>query len=134
MFNTDAVILKKIDSGEADALFILYTKEYGKMRALAQGVKKEEAKLRGHLEPLNLTSVSFVLGKNGERLTHATLKNHWPTIRSNLGKLQTACVMADLIERNTMPGERDSALWEFLTESFGALECRGGDESILPKF
>ena len=52
MYTTEGIILKKIDVGEANALFTIYTKDYGKIRAVAQGVKKEGAKLQGHLEPL----------------------------------------------------------------------------------
>ena len=83
MYTTDAIVLKKIDVGEHDALYMLYTEGYGKMRAVAAGIKKPEAKLRGHLEPLSLSRIRFVTGKNRERIIGASLLNFWDGIRGD---------------------------------------------------
>ncbi|MBI2640297.1 MAG: DNA repair protein RecO [Candidatus Sungbacteria bacterium] len=127
MYVTDAIILKKSDYGETGALFTLYTKEYGKIRALAQGVKKEDAKLKGHLEPLSLSSVSFVLGKNGERLTHASLINYWPALRSDWRKLKLTLEVAGAVDQNCFPGQKDETLWNVVLDSFHSLEDSDND-------
>ena len=122
MYTTEGIILKKTDYGETDALFTLYTRDFGKMRALAQGVKKEGAKLKGHLEPPNLCRVGFVLGKNGERLTHAEVMISWPVIRINFEKIHTALGMAERIDAHCFPGEKDAMLWEHIITYFTVLE------------
>ena len=122
MHSTEGIILKKTDLGEDGALFTIYTKDFVKIRALAQGVKKEGAKLKGHLEPLSLSSVSFVLGKNGERLTHAALNNFWPGIREDYQKLAAAQKIAILVDQECLPGEKDEPLWELLAESLLVLD------------
>lgn len=122
MHNTEGIVLKKESSGETDALFTIYTKDFGKILARAQGIKKENAKLKGHLEPLNLSSVSFVLGRNGERLTQATMLNYWPSIRENFEKLRAAMIIVDLIDTQHFPGEKDEKMWELILASFSALE------------
>lgn len=121
-YTTHGIILKKTDVGEADALFTLYTKEFGKIRAKAQGVKKEEAKLKGHLEPLNFSLISFVVGKNGERLTHAILCEPWHGIRANLEKLKTAVRMASYVDEQCFNGEKDEGVWQTLMAHFMLLE------------
>ncbi len=122
MYSTEGIILKKINVGEADGIFSIYTRDYGKIRALAQGVKKENAKLKGHLEPFNHCAVSFVLGRNGERLAHATILEPRFSIRADLLKLGIASYMAELIHRHCLEGERDENLWLFLKNSFSELE------------
>lgn len=122
MYTTDAIILKKIDVGEADTAFVFYTKEFGKMRALAQGVKKEEAKLKGHLEPLSLCTIGFVLAKNGERLTHAELQNYWGGIRLSTEKNKAALYLAALINTHCFWAEKDEKLWNLLVEEFSLLD------------
>lgn len=111
MYTTEGIILKKMDIGEADMLVTIYTKDFGKIRALAQGVKKESAKLKGHLEPLGLSSISFVIGKRGERLTHAELHEFLPSIRHDLQKLTTGWRFASLVDEACMPGVPDKAIW-----------------------
>lgn len=122
MYSTEGVVLKKIDSGEADALITLYTKEFGKMRAIAQGIKKPGAKLKGHLEMLNCVRVGFVFGRNGERLTQAILLDYWPNMKSDFIRLSLASYVSALFDRHCMPGEKDPLLWDLLMRSFTFIE------------
>lgn len=134
MYSTEAIMLKKNDIGEADALFTLYTKDFGKMRALAKGIKKEGAKLRGHLEPLSYAAISFVLGKNGERLTHAELRNYWSGIRNDLRKMHAAYRLAEIVDQHCFPGEKDNQLWNVLIENFLRLEKLEKASFVLKDF
>ena len=122
MHTTDALVLKKIDVGEHDALYMLYTKERGKMRAIAAGIKKPAAKLRGHLEPLSLSRIRLVHGKNRERIIGASLLDFWPGIRESGEKLALAHYMAHRIDRECMEGQKDEALWGMAQGNFTALD------------
>lgn len=122
MYFTEGIILKKADTGEADALFTIYTKDFGKIKARAQGVKKEEAKLKGHLEVLNHSAVSFVLGKSGERLTNAAMLNCWPRIRGDFDKFRAAHILTNLIDDKCFPGEKDEKLWQLTLDGLSALD------------
>jgi len=135
MYTTEGIILKRLDIGEADALFNIYTREFGKIRALARGIKKEGAKLKGHLEPFSLSNISFVLGKNGERITHATLLNFWHGIRIDFSKLQAAAYISALVDDNCMLGERDDPLWELLIKNLHLLDhSKTADKYFLSSF
>lgn len=123
MYATDAIILKKMDVGEHDTLYMLYTRGYGKMRAVAAGIKKPEAKLRGHLEPLSLSHIRFIAGKRRERLIGASLVSFWGAIRADTRKLVVAHHMVSRIDHECMEGERDDALWELLARSFYGLDA-----------
>lgn len=138
MYSTEGFILKSMSLGESDAFFSIYTKDFGKMRARAQGVRKEEAKLKGHLEPLNLTVIGFVLGRHGERLTHAGVMKSWPVIRSDWERLHQAYKVVNLVDQYCFEGERDAALWHLLVASFAALEDEKESarirEAFFPEF
>lgn len=125
MYTTQGIILKKYDIGETDALFTIYTKDFGKIRTLAQGIKKEEAKLKGHLEPLSLSEIQFIQGKNGFRLTHAELKRFWPDIRVNKEKLALAWSLVGLTDKECFEETKDEALWETFLGHFAVLENTG---------
>jgi len=122
MYLTQGIILKKIDIGEADAVFSIYTRNFGKIVARAQGVKKEEAKLKGHLETFNLSVIQFVLGKNGARLTSASLLNPWQAIRFDFDKSVAALRITEMFDRHCFQNDRDEPLWNLLLESFTLLE------------
>lgn len=121
-YRTDAIVIKKIPSGEYDAMFILYTEQFGKMTAKGPGIQKEAAKLKGHLESLNHSAVQFILGRVGEKLTHATLLEYWPHIRQHMHRLQAAQYMLHLVDAHCMPNARDTRLWNIILDHFMLLE------------
>lgn len=131
---SEAIVLKKISYGECDALYDIYTKEFGKVRARAQGVKKEGAKLKGHLEPLSLVLVTFVLGKHGERLTHAVMMRFWEGIRQSQEKLFAALRITALMDEKSFSGQKDERLWELLLESLLVLDEREFSEEVFRRF
>lgn len=131
MYTTEGLILKRSDLGEADSLFTIYTRDFGKIRALAQGIKKRGAKLRGHLEPLSLSSISFVSGRNGPRLTSAVLQSSFPEVRSFCDKLSVGLYMASLIDKECLEGEKDESLWEFLRGTFFTIGEKPPEKEIL---
>ncbi len=122
MYITQGIVLNKISVGEADAIFSIYTKDFGKIRAMAQGVKKEEAKLKGHLERFNMVDIAFVLGKSGERLTRASALNTWSRLRRDHQKNSTAFYITELVHKNCFEGQKDENLWELLKTSITALD------------
>ena len=124
MNTSEGIILKKVGVGEADALYTIYTEHFGKVRALAKGVKKEEAKLKGHLETLCLSRVSFIEGRNGTpRLTRALLLNFWPLLRVRETTLRLGAAVAGEVDAECLLGERDDALWELICNTFAGLDA-----------
>ncbi len=49
----EAIILRQYSLSEADRIVVFLTREYGTMRAVAQGAKKPRSRMGGCLEPLN---------------------------------------------------------------------------------
>ncbi len=90
MHVTDAIILRKEELGEADLLITALTDRFVNIRLIAQGARKVEAKLKGHLEPLSLSRLSFVAGRNNYRLVGAELLNFFPAIKSDPFRLRAA--------------------------------------------
>ena len=120
-YTTQAIVLKNISAREFDAAIVLYTRDFGKMRATAAGVKKQEAKLKGHLEPLSMSIVQFVLGVQGERLTYAQMVQSWPSMRIDFDRYGAAAYMAESIDRNCLTGQKDHAIWELLVGNCAVL-------------
>ena len=63
LYRTPAVILKRMDLGEADRIVTLYSRDVGKIRAVAKGVRKTTSRSAGHLEPFTLSDVMFAVGR-----------------------------------------------------------------------
>ncbi|MBI2639867.1 MAG: DNA repair protein RecO [Candidatus Sungbacteria bacterium] len=99
MYTIDAIILKKEPSGEADCMITALTGRFVKIRLLAQGARKVEAKLKGHLEPISFSRLSFVVGRNGYRLVGAELLDFFQNIKNDPDRIRTAAEMVRLLDR-----------------------------------
>lgn len=58
---------------EADRVYSILTRDFGLIRATGGGVRKEVSKLRGSLEPVSLSKISLVKGRESWRITSAEL-------------------------------------------------------------
>lgn len=116
MHITPAIILKKDPFGEADILVTAFSEKYGKIRLLAQGARKEGAKLKGHLGLGTYAFLGFVAGKNMYRLTEADTVAVFPSIAQSFKKMKARGLIFDFTERHTMEDLRGEA-----GDFFGAL-------------
>ncbi len=58
IYRTEGIVLRQLELGEADRILTLYTPQYGKLRAMAKGIRRPASKLRGHLELFTRTKLS----------------------------------------------------------------------------
>ena len=80
IYTMRGIILSERPVREADRIYTIMTRNLGLVRAAAIGVRKESSKLRGNLEPLSLSTISFVKGKDYWRLTSAEFIQNIPSI------------------------------------------------------
>jgi DNA repair protein RecO len=66
--STEGLVLGKRGQGEADTSVVLFTKDFGLVRAVARSARREHSKLRYGLEPLTVARFSLIRGKLQWRL------------------------------------------------------------------
>ena len=71
IYTTDAIVLHRVSTSEADATLWLLTAELGLVVARAQGARKSTAKMRGYLQLFSVLRISMVRGKHTWRVTGA---------------------------------------------------------------
>ena len=119
--NLKVLVLSKRETGESDAIYSFYTKELGRVNALAKGAKKITSKLAGHLEPLSLSKVRIVEKKN-LHIADALLLNNFKNIRSNRQTFKEALLLLKFVEENTFEFQPYELLWRTFNQSLRNLE------------
>jgi DNA repair protein RecO (recombination protein O) len=118
---TQGLVFKKVDRGEADQLFSVYTKDFGKLELLARAVRKIKSKLRAGLELFYLSEIEFIQGKTHKTLTDAILINNFKNLRKDLTRLTIAYKISEVFDRLVRGQESDKKLWQLLNETFTKL-------------
>jgi DNA repair protein RecO (recombination protein O) len=131
-YNTRAIILNRLDFREHDSRIICYSADRGKLELVARGAKKLKSKSSGHLEPLTLTRLMVVAGKDYNYAGTALGENFYSEIKNNLDKIFTASEAVKLVEKMTREGEVDNhaeifkLLKDFLDELEKKSPLKGG--------
>lgn len=125
-YNTTGIVLRRGDYREDDRMFIVYTKEYGKIEVVAKGTKKIVSKLNPHLEPLNEVALMVAHGKGFDKLANAIAVERFGHIKSNVDEhgLGVAQYMLEVTEKMVQSRYRDERLYELLREGIHALHQR----------
>ncbi len=121
-------VLRRHDLGEADRIVTLYTREHGKRRAVAKGVRKPQSRLAGHIELFSLVDTYLVVGGNLDVLTQATALTTYPQLVADLERFAQASWAAETLDRLTPESEADSYLFdvfEIALERIAAAERPG---------
>ena len=110
-----AIILSSHDVGEFDRLYILYTKEIGVVKAMGRGVRKQTAKLAGHLEPGTLSEVYVARARGMGQIASAIALDNFDNIKKDFEKLAEALKIFKFFARQFAEEEKDEKVFELLS-------------------
>jgi len=99
-YREEAVVLRKLDYGEADRIYTLLTREHGKVGAIGRGVRKPSSKLGPALEVYSQVDIQLAHGRNLDVIAQVVRK-HKPRIDADLERTSRAALVAELAERMT---------------------------------
>ncbi len=116
-YKTSGIFLKKIDKGEANQLFTIYTKDFGRLEVMGKGIRKMASKLRSQTRILSFSDIEFIQGKAGKTLTDSRIKEKFEKISLDLDKTETAEKIVGLVALTVRGEERDEKSWQLLLET-----------------
>lgn len=114
-------MLKHSEQGEADRLLTLYTRERGKVRAVAKGVRKLKSRKAGHVEPYSRAVLLLASGSAWYVLQQAEAQDTYPGLRQDLTRLGQAAYAAELLDKFTFEEEEHAGLYRLLAATLGRL-------------
>jgi DNA repair protein RecO (recombination protein O) len=127
-FQTEAIIIKQFDLGESDKIITCYTKDYGKIRAVARGVRMSKSPISGTVLPFNYNYMVFYQGRSMPRINQVKNIYSFTELRENLKKMAYASYMAEFVEKVGLENAPNQALFSLLLSNFYQLLKAGNDE------
>lgn len=121
-YTTEGIILSKVNYGEADRIVTLLTRDYGKVRVMAKGVRKIKSRKRGHLEVFNQVRFSAVIIHDMDLMTEVELIEGHSQMKKDLKKVSVAYYLVEIITKLTQTDDRIEFLYGFLVDKLHELE------------
>ena len=124
LYRTQAVILKRMDLGEADRIVTLFSRDEGKVRAVAKGVRRTTSRSAGHLEPFTLSDVLLAVGRDLDVVSQADTLDAFREIREDLDLTTHAYYLAEVVDLLTEDRSENRAVFDILVEGLCATCAR----------
>jgi DNA repair protein RecO (recombination protein O) len=117
----EAIILRHSDWGETDRIVWLFTREHGKLRAIAKGVRKMQSRKAGHLEPFSRATLMMAKAHELWIITQAETVDAYTRLREDLQSMVRASYIIELLDRFTFEEGENWQLYKLTTETLSRL-------------
>ena len=124
-YKTEAVVLRSFRFGEADRILHLYTRDRGRIGAIAKGVRKTKSRFGARLEPFSHVELMLHQG-SGElhTVTGVSLVDAHRPAREDPYRLSVGLVGAEAMLRLFVEEERNERAFEALTRFLDGCRTR----------
>jgi len=127
---TTAIVLNRVDFGEADRIVTVLTPDHGKLSMMARGVRRHKSKLAGGIELFSTSDITYLPGK-GEvgTLVSSRLIKHYGQIVTDIDHVQLGYELIKLLNK-AVEDNCDAEYYELLERTYEALD----NPDINPEF
>ena len=133
-YRADALVLKSVPLGEADLLVTLFSREAGKVRAVAKGARRSTAKLVGHLEPLTVTRLALSRGRSLDVVSQAETLENFTSLKTDLAAVSRGLQVAELVDGFGSESSPNEPLYQLALSTLSAIGQAPGDDLPLLHF
>jgi DNA repair protein RecO (recombination protein O) len=136
LHTTEAIIIGGHDLAEADRIVVFYTKASGKVRAVAEGVRRIRSKFGGNVQLFSQGRLVYFERPN--KTLHkvnefAAVRPH-QRLREDLDRIALASTAVEAVALGVEENEPSHGLYELLAEALDELETAGRPALVLQGF
>lgn len=132
-YKTRGIVIKRTNFSESDRLLVIFSEKFGKIRAIAKGVRKPLSKLSGNIELFCLTDFVIAEGRNLDIVTSAEIEKCFINLRNHLESTTMAYYFADIIDQMTGENESHQKIFSLLIEVLENIDEKQ-TQILLPYF
>ncbi len=122
LYQDEAIVLRTHKLGEADRIITLLTRQHGRVRAVARGVRRTTSRFGSRLEPFTHVDLQLAEGRNLDTITQADTRGAYAAaVGADYERYTAGTAMLETAERLVVE-EREPAVQQFLL-LLGALKA-----------
>ncbi len=130
-FNSEGIVVRARDLGEADRIVVLLTPHRGLVSTVARGAQRTKSKTGGHVDLLRHVTAQISEGRSDLHVvSQVETVNAFLGIRNDLDRLFLASHFAEMCERFSLPDAGNPRIFDLLRDSLFSVETT--DKTSLP--
>jgi DNA repair protein RecO (recombination protein O) len=128
-YPTKAIILDRYYFREYDSRILAYSAEYGLLELIARGTRRARSKLAAHLEPMSLSELMVVSGRQYDYVGSARVSEAFSCLKSDYSRLLFAGRALRLAKRLLQRGQADREVFALLISFFRIINSQEQSEA-----
>ena len=98
-YQADAIVLRRLDYGEADRILTLLTREHGKLAVIAKGARRPRSKTGPCLDLFTRSEMMLAKGRNLDVVTEVKRSGDVRNISGNLLRTAYASLVSEVVDK-----------------------------------
>ncbi len=127
-YSSSAIVLRRIDLAEKDRIITLFSREHGKLSAVAKGARRPGSKLAGACEPFTYSKMLLSEGRDLDVLSQAEIKESFPNVKANIVGVAHCVYLLELVNSFVDKRQPNPDLFDTLLSTMYVLEGKTDPE------
>lgn len=123
-YQTEAILVGVRDWGDADKLVTLFSREYGKIIAFANGARRPKSPLAGGMQMFTHLEVTLSPGKNSDAVKQCEIKHAFRKLQEDFNCMAYATFIAELTAELCPERQPEPYIFDLLLEVFQIITTR----------
>jgi DNA repair protein RecO (recombination protein O) len=120
-YQTDAIVLRRLDYGEADRIVTLLTREHGKFKAIAKGARRSKARNGSALDLFSRSRMMLAKGRNLDVVAQVERNGDVRNISGDLKRTAYASLVAEVVDKVVEDRHPVGDIFELVVATLGRL-------------
>lgn len=121
-YKAEGIVLRHKNYKEADRILTIFTRQFGRITAVAKGVRKPHSRKGGHLDLMTHTQIQVATTKTFDIITQTEMISAFDSLKQDLILLGYGAYMMELVDKFTFDEEEHHQAFYLLVQALHLLE------------
>ena len=122
-------MLKRVSTGEADRILTVFSRQHGKIKVMAKGVRKTSSRRAGHIEVFSRVMLTLYSGKGMDVVTEASSITRGMLFDMNASRIGYAYSMCELVDQMLADRQEHEDVYMLLSHALDELIAEHSEEN-----
>jgi len=133
-YKTRAISLRTAPFAEADKLITLFTRDHGKIKAIAKGARRVPSRLGGRVETFTYADYFIANGRSLDIISQCQVIETFQRVREDPKALPAGLYILKLVDSGTVEGQHYPELFDLLLQSLFRLRSGQSAKRVAKDF
>jgi DNA repair protein RecO (recombination protein O) len=121
---TEAIVLKSYDLRETSKIVTFYTREFGKIKGVMKGVRKDPRKFGSSVDKFTVNDIVFYQYRNSDihLISQCDMKEFYGPIRQDLKRMTAASYILELVDAILPVEQKNEDIYDLILQYLSSLQ------------